>query len=435
MDTNEVLDACEKGASLSRPSEQTETEVLERSSTDPVLSHRENNHEDEIRRTNSDPGGQRSDFRQAWWWRSENDREQRPFTQALAVTLGSVPIRLPTQTFLCRICLENVPVANRLILAQCGRPAHAACSDCLRTYLRLRVEEARVDELRCPCTGADGCNAEATEEELRSWLGEEVFEKFRRFSRMRADPKLRACPSCGRLCSPEVGEDGNVVAEMSCATCSCAFCYHHSNAHPPGAAACAEYERTVVRRQLLEMASGLQGTKRCPRCSFPTERASGCNHMTCRCKADWCWVCGRELGNIGWHYNPANPNGCTQFQEEPVNRHDGRMLVLCKILCMPVVAISLVFVVLFALVLLLLFMVPIAVRCKEIGFRIWIGAASFIVGLPFGAFCLVWGLLGTLLWTVLLPCGASEVHLHFILGVPCMTVLALGEGVMSAGRS
>eukprot|EP00408_Alexandrium_pacificum_P059637 CAMPEP_0171165568 /NCGR_PEP_ID=MMETSP0790-20130122/6252_1 /TAXON_ID=2925 /ORGANISM="Alexandrium catenella, Strain OF101" /LENGTH=315 /DNA_ID=CAMNT_0011630361 /DNA_START=213 /DNA_END=1158 /DNA_ORIENTATION=+ len=268
-------------------------------------------------------------------------------------------------------------------MAQCGRPSHASCVDCLRTYLRLRVEEARVDELRCPCSGSDGCTAEATEEELKGWLSEQAFEKFGRFSCMRADPKLRACPACSKLCSPEVRGDGHVVAEMCCTTCSTPFCYHHSNAHPPGAAACAEYERGMVKRQLLEaLESGLQGTKRCPRCGFPTERASGCNHMTCRCKADWCWICGRELTNVGWHYNPANPSGCTQFQEELASRHDGRILVLCKILCLPVVAISVLFVTCFALVLLFLILVPAVIRFRDIGFQIWIDGGLGVVDPP-----------------------------------------------------
>ena len=32
--------------------------------------------------------------------------------------------------------------------------------------------------------------------------------------------------------------------------------------------------------------------KRCPRCSSPIEKNSGCNHMTCRrCCNEFCWLC------------------------------------------------------------------------------------------------------------------------------------------------
>jgi len=35
--------------------------------------------------------------------------------------------------------------------------------------------------------------------------------------------------------------------------------------------------------------------KNCPRCAHPTVKLSGCNHMTCVCKAHWCFACGEEF--------------------------------------------------------------------------------------------------------------------------------------------
>lgn len=32
---------------------------------------------------------------------------------------------------------------------------------------------------------------------------------------------------------------------------------------------------------------------RCPKCSSPFEKTTGCQHMTCPvCEHEWCWVCG-----------------------------------------------------------------------------------------------------------------------------------------------
>jgi len=35
-----------------------------------------------------------------------------------------------------------------------------------------------------------------------------------------------------------------------------------------------------------------QKWKRCPKCGTMVERTEGCNHMTCRCAYEFCYVCG-----------------------------------------------------------------------------------------------------------------------------------------------
>jgi hypothetical protein len=37
-----------------------------------------------------------------------------------------------------------------------------------------------------------------------------------------------------------------------------------------------------------------KGWKTCPKCSQVVERTEGCLHMTCRCKAQWCYSCLRD---------------------------------------------------------------------------------------------------------------------------------------------
>ena len=38
-------------------------------------------------------------------------------------------------------------------------------------------------------------------------------------------------------------------------------------------------------------------TQACPRCFALVERSEGCNHMHCRCGADFCWICGKHPCN------------------------------------------------------------------------------------------------------------------------------------------
>merc|ERR1712228_257023 len=98
---------------------------------------------------------------------------------------------------------------------------------------------------------------------------------------------------------------------MTCESCGCAFCYYHSNAHAIGPKSCAAYERQMLKQE--KGTSAAVDTNKCPRCGILTEKTSGCNHMTCKCKCEWCWVCGKEITNVGWHYNPLRPLSCAQF--------------------------------------------------------------------------------------------------------------------------
>lgn len=35
--------------------------------------------------------------------------------------------------------------------------------------------------------------------------------------------------------------------------------------------------------------------KACPSCNVEIEKDGGCDHMSCRCGADWCWICRKLL--------------------------------------------------------------------------------------------------------------------------------------------
>jgi len=44
--------------------------------------------------------------------------------------------------------------------------------------------------------------------------------------------------------------------------------------------------------RMLEEWAGNVGAKRCTRCKFWVQKNEGCNHMTCRCGYEFCYVCG-----------------------------------------------------------------------------------------------------------------------------------------------
>ena len=51
---------------------------------------------------------------------------------------------------------------------------------------------------------------------------------------------------------------------------------------------------------LASLAAHTIGARMCPGCNTLTSRISGCNHITCPCGCEWCFVCGANW--TPWHY-------------------------------------------------------------------------------------------------------------------------------------
>mmetsp|Transcript_109478 Transcript_109478/g.290820 ORF Transcript_109478/g.290820 Transcript_109478/m.290820 type:complete len:522 (-) Transcript_109478:83-1648(-) len=353
----------------------------------------------------------------------------------------------------CNICLESVPSNVCVVPEACGRQAHSACTDCMSMYIKLRVEEGRVTELWCPCAGSDGCSAKVADGEVEAWMSEGVLGKYRRFMRMHRDSSLRACPDCNELCEPDRQNpeeaDSPIIPEMTCHQCGCQFCYYHSNAHAVGSKACAEHEREVLKQERKALAK--MNTRKCPKCGVVTEKVSGCNHMTCTCTCQWCWVCGQEITNVGWHYHPLKPFSCAQYNEKTAQSDHVRLMALMtftKILTWPSAVVAALFLALCPFVFIAAVfaqVVPICCACccclfycicirdfdledcVKVILSIAMGVTFLAVGVPFLGFCLAWCFVALPLWFLLIPVGARSEHLMVLACAPLMTVLASME--------
>lgn len=67
-----------------------------------------------------------------------------------------------------------------------------------------------------------------------------------------------------------------------------------------------------------------ESSKPCPQCGVHIHKTDGCNHMTCRCRCEFCWLCGVEMPRDGhgryrtdMHFGVegqgVNGRGCRQF--------------------------------------------------------------------------------------------------------------------------
>ena len=103
---------------------------------------------------------------------------------------------------------------------------------------------------------------------------------------------------------------------MVCAKCHYVFCglcrqpwMFLRNYH--GGKSCREYQRCMPvqargggvgndQSELAAVAAHTIGARMCPGCHTLTSRIDGCNHITCPCGREWCFVCGANW--TPWHY-------------------------------------------------------------------------------------------------------------------------------------
>ena len=135
--------------------------------------------------------------------------------------------------FQCEICLEDMPGGERADLS-CG---HGFCRGCMTQFIETKVKDGA---LRICCPSA-GCHHELQTEEVVSGLTRQLRGQYR--------------------------------------------------------SSVAQARRRSSSRAADEAMGGLlksNQVRRCPHCGHGVEKRDGCDHMTCRCGADFCWLCGAD---------------------------------------------------------------------------------------------------------------------------------------------
>ncbi|EPS37404.1 hypothetical protein H072_8916 [Dactylellina haptotyla CBS 200.50] len=87
---------------------------------------------------------------------------------------------------------------------------------------------------------------------------------------------------------------------QKCGTRACRIC--KGKAHKPN----EDCPEDLGLNAVIDL-SKATGWKRCYRCRAMIELNYGCNHMTCRCGAEFCYICGNP-----WSFEYGCPTGCVQ---------------------------------------------------------------------------------------------------------------------------
>ena len=195
----------------------------------------------------------------------------------------------------CEICLEDfslLDVTNYFL--NCNCVLHNKCFDEM-------VKTAVVNNtlpVKCPNCGVP-IHPNFIEDSLRN-ANPQLLEKYEKFSMnnfiQNNSDQYSSCPTpgCEYLFFFNPGE-----FNFLCPLCKKNYCLNckdewHKNM------TCQQYKdsRDVNKldNQFFQFVKGAK-FKMCPKCKYWVEKNQGCNHMKCRCGADFCYLCG-DLMNM-----------------------------------------------------------------------------------------------------------------------------------------
>lgn len=173
-------------------------------------------------------------------------------------------------------------------------------------------------KLPASCPAEADCSGQLDLEQLSDHLAAEDLDKLHRHAletQLIESGEAFFCsnPRCCEVL--ELNEDTEIGVECpSCFTRLCSSCkvaWHNG-------LTCEEYqglpeaERSEADLTLLNLARA-EEWKRCPRCRTMISLTTGCNHMTCRCSYEFCYICLAE-----WVKETGCPTRCPLWDENRI---------------------------------------------------------------------------------------------------------------------
>ena len=198
-----------------------------------------------------------------------------------------------SQTKKCEICLEEfslLDITNYFL--NCNCILHNVCFD---NMVKAAVESNNLP-LKCPNCKIP-VHPNFIEDSLRN-ANPQLFEKYEHFSMnnflLNNNDEYSSCPTpgCEYMFFFNPGEHN-----FLCPLCNKNYCLNCKDEWHRGMT-CQQYKdsRDVNKldNQFFQFVKGAK-FKMCPRCKYWVEKNQGCNHMKCRCGADFCYLCGQFM--------------------------------------------------------------------------------------------------------------------------------------------
>ena len=200
----------------------------------------------------------------------------------------------------CEICLENFSLLDATnYFLNCNCVLHYKCFD---EMVKNAVKNNSLP-VKCPNCGTP-IHPNFIEDSLRN-ANPQLFGKYDKYSMnnflLNNIDNYSSCPTpgCEYLFFFNPGE-----YDFLCPWCNKRYCLNCKDEWHNGLT-CQEYKDSRNEKKLdAQFLSFVKGAKFkvCPKCKYWVEKSHGCNHMRCRCGADFCYICGKFTDKNGGHY-------------------------------------------------------------------------------------------------------------------------------------
>ncbi|KAI9821476.1 MAG: hypothetical protein M1832_003323 [Thelocarpon impressellum] len=200
----------------------------------------------------------------------------------------------------CVNCQDDVDPAVALHALPCG---HGYCEPCLHALITQAMQEHSSMPPKC-------CNKPVAGALVKSVLDHKEQQHFMQSVLKYVEPSedRMVCPNskCRAFISKPSKLDPRSPWDVACRKCGVVACRQcRKEAHPRGDVCPADWELDAV----LQLGDA-KGWRRCYKCRVLVQSTPGCHHMTCRCKARFCHVCGAI-----WDKDVGCPNACNGAEE------------------------------------------------------------------------------------------------------------------------
>lgn len=185
----------------------------------------------------------------------------------------------PSATDTCTCCEDRLE-ASRAWLTPCK---HWYCSECLKTLIQACMNDETLYPPRC-CVALPW-------QDIETLLPKDLVTSFKQ-KKIEFDTPASERLYCAQpACSHFIGRTATFARSAMCSLCNyttCTTCRAAFHAGP------CPVEPNEAEQQTLQLANE-QGWQSCQQCKQIVDLIpGGCNHMTCRCGHQFCYVCGQR---------------------------------------------------------------------------------------------------------------------------------------------
>ncbi|KAI1651504.1 uncharacterized protein F4817DRAFT_324761 [Daldinia loculata] len=224
----------------------------------------------------------------------------------------------------CIVCGDEKRVSEmpnrKRITAACEHDA-TTCKACVGLWIASSLERITWDRLKCP-----ECPKLLKFENVRAFASREIFDKYDMLATkalLARIPEFMWClnPGCE---SGQIHPAG--CSKAKCHGCRGYVCIHHNVPWHKGET-CDEYDKRTRKQRKNDEASEKhikEMSKPCPGCKRNINKYIGCDHVTCICGHEWCWLCFEPYYKDEQDFLQCHHSQECRYHDNPPNYEGGR---------------------------------------------------------------------------------------------------------------